>query len=91
MKAAVLLCAVLLAGCSMMDEAESASAGSDCDAGKVSDAVGTRTDPQSLGPRAGARAVRVIRPGQAVTMDYRADRLNVEIDSADTITAVRCG
>lgn len=35
--------------------------------------------------------VRVIRPGMAVTMDYRADRLNIEIDARETIIRVSCG
>ena len=34
--------------------------------------------------------VRVIRPGQAVTMDYRLDRLNVVLDDLDVITGVNC-
>ncbi len=34
--------------------------------------------------------VRVIRPGQAVTMDYRHDRLNVVLDDQDVITGVNC-
>lgn len=38
-----------------------------------------------------ARTVRVIRPGQAVTMDFRSDRLNVEVDGRNWIRAVRCG
>jgi len=35
--------------------------------------------------------VRVIRPGQAVTMDYSAARLNVELDAADKIIRIWCG
>ena len=34
---------------------------------------------------------RIIRPGMAVTMDYREDRLNIEIDAAGTISRVTCG
>lgn len=39
----------------------------------------------------GAKTVRTIRPGVAVTMDYRVDRLNVEVDDKGDIVAVRCG
>jgi len=39
----------------------------------------------------GARAMRLIRPGQAVTMDYRPDRLNVELDASDSIVKLSCG
>jgi hypothetical protein len=34
---------------------------------------------------------RVIRPGMAVTMDYRADRLNIEVNAAELIARVTCG
>ncbi|MFN3723543.1 MAG: I78 family peptidase inhibitor [Paracoccaceae bacterium] len=33
---------------------------------------------------------RIIRPDTAVTMDYRADRLNIEIDRAERISRVHC-
>ena len=35
--------------------------------------------------------VRVIEPGQAVTMDYRHDRLNIDVNERGAITGVRCG
>jgi len=38
-----------------------------------------------------SNTVRVIRPGMAVTMDYIAKRLNIEVDDAGTITRVSCG
>lgn len=34
---------------------------------------------------------RIIRPGQAVTMDYRAERMNVELDDEDRVVRVYCG
>lgn len=34
---------------------------------------------------------RVIRPGEMVTMEYRADRLNISVDEQGTITRVYCG
>lgn len=37
------------------------------------------------------KQVRIIRPGMAVTMDYREDRLNIEIDKRETITRIACG
>lgn len=45
------------------------------------------TDP---GVPAEGPNVRYIRPGTQVTMDYRADRLNIDIDAADVITGFRC-
>ncbi len=35
--------------------------------------------------------VRVIQPGQPVTMDFRADRLNFRLDGRDVIVEVSCG
>ena len=35
--------------------------------------------------------LRVIRPGQAVTMDYSAQRMNVDLDSSDVIARIYCG
>ena len=37
-----------------------------------------------------AQPVRILRPGMAVTMDYRPDRLNIEIDAQEKIARVHC-
>ena len=41
--------------------------------------------------RARAREVRKIEPGGVYTMDFRADRLNLDVDRQGRIRAVRCG
>lgn len=65
-----------------------------CDAKAAEQYVGQMLD-EALGERAkaatGARGVRVIRPGMAVTMDYRPGRLNIELDEAGRIVRFRCG
>ena len=38
-----------------------------------------------------SRRVRVIKPGMMVTMDYREDRVNIEVDADNRVTVVRCG
>ena len=38
-----------------------------------------------------SQVVRVIRPGMAVTMDFSAERLNIEVDEAEVISRVSCG
>ncbi len=38
----------------------------------------------------GQRTIRTIRPGDAVTMDFREDRLNVELDNDGRIARLRC-
>jgi hypothetical protein len=35
--------------------------------------------------------VRHIKPDTQVTMDFQATRLNIDINSAGVITAIRCG
>ena len=37
------------------------------------------------------RPVRVVPPGAMVTMDYRADRVNIETDAFGIVTAITCG
>lgn len=41
--------------------------------------------------RAGAQRVRMVRPGQMVTMEYDAGRLTIEVDAAGRVSGVRCG
>ena len=39
----------------------------------------------------GARTLRWIPQGSAVTMDFRADRVNVRLDGQNRIESVNCG
>lgn len=41
--------------------------------------------------RAGASMVRVLRPGQIVTMEYRNGRLNVNVDDKNRVQRFTCG
>ena len=70
------------------------SPGFRCEAGKAQMLVGQAASGE-LGARAleltGARTIRWIQPGQMVTMDYRTDRLNIELDNRNRVTAIRCG
>lgn len=65
-----------------------------CDAAAARPLVG-RTATSELGAEAlrltGARGLRWIQPGQAVTMDYRPDRLNVSLDSMNRVVEFSCG
>ena len=68
--------------------------GATCNAAPVQDLIG-RTASQELGQeavrRSGAQVLRWIPPGGMVTMDYRPDRLNIELDAQNRVTALRCG
>ena len=37
-----------------------------------------------------SKSMRVIKPGMAVTMDYREDRVNLEVDADNRVLVVRC-
>jgi hypothetical protein len=64
----------------------------ECDAARAESFVGQNGQAIAEQARtaAGARTVRVIAPGQAVTQDFRPDRLNVETDTAGNVVRVHC-
>lgn len=37
------------------------------------------------------KRLRVVRPGQVVTMDYSEERLNIEVDAQNRITRIHVG
>ncbi|HEX5692993.1 MAG TPA: I78 family peptidase inhibitor [Arenimonas sp.] len=39
----------------------------------------------------GSDRIRVIKPGMMVTMDYREDRVNLDVDAENRVLTVRCG
>ncbi|MFN9728248.1 I78 family peptidase inhibitor [Acidovorax sp.] len=41
--------------------------------------------------RSGAQLARLLRPGQIITKEFNAQRLNLEVDATGRIIAVRCG
>ncbi|TZF87660.1 I78 family peptidase inhibitor [Cognatilysobacter lacus] len=41
--------------------------------------------------QSGATLVRVIKPGQMVTADFREDRLDIRVDTSNVILHVGCG
>lgn len=61
----------------------------DCDAEALGYLVGqdfAEVDHETL-----PRPYRAIRPGMAVTMDYREDRTNFDLDENDRVLRVYCG
>ena len=65
-----------------------------CDAAKAQGLIG-RQATRELGAEAlrltGAGAMRWLAPGQIVTMEYRADRLGIQLDRENKVVAIRCG
>ena len=64
-----------------------------CGKGKVADWVGKTDSPaarEAITKASGAKNIRWITPGMAVTMDYRPDRLNAIIDAGGKYTGFDC-
>ncbi|PTW44335.1 peptidase inhibitor I78 family protein [Sphingomonas faeni] len=64
-----------------------------CNADSLGDLVGKRaSDARAdvMQTRSGARTLRWIAPNTAVTMDFRADRLNVYVDAKGRIERFTC-
>jgi hypothetical protein len=65
-----------------------------CDASQAQGLVGQPAE-QALLDQArtdtGAKRLRVLKPNQAVTMEFDGERLNIEVDAKNQITGVRCG
>ncbi|RZJ05487.1 MAG: hypothetical protein EOO54_24875 [Haliea sp.] len=71
-----------------------ATPGGTCNAAPVQSLVGrnpTASVVEDARQRAGARMARVLRPNQAVTMEFNGERLNLTVDAAGKITRVTCG
>lgn len=98
----LILAAVLLAGCSTSSKPASPSEGegvtesgqSRCDAAAAQFAVGKPASAALLEQarlKAGAQTARVLGPNDMVTLEYRAERLNLNADQSATVNRVNCG
>ena len=102
----LILAATALGGCSGYGSAPAASSGSagasatpppasgQCNAQPAQGAVGqssTSTIVESARARSGAQMARILRPGQMITKEFNAQRLNLEVDANGRILTVTCG
>ncbi|KPF87145.1 hypothetical protein IP81_18800 [Novosphingobium sp. AAP83] len=65
-----------------------------CGSHTVTRFVGSDATPSvrhAITVASGQEQIRWIKPGTAVTQDFRADRLNVILDQAGRILTMRCG
>lgn len=65
-----------------------------CNADQASHIGGQKITPQleqQALQSSGAGMLRVIRPGQMVTRDYRSERLNLQLNDFDVVVRVYCG
>ncbi|MFQ1699352.1 I78 family peptidase inhibitor [Loktanella agnita] len=81
---------ILLAGCSVVPEhAVPPPAEDTCNASAHADLIGQ--DAKALERRLILGPVRLVRPGDMVTMDFRPERINFEIGQDEIIASIRCG
>ena len=100
MRSFVLFTTPLIAACSTMPPSEpelpirGATPGYICTEEGLDSFVGQSASAEvgaSILRQSGARTLRWIQPGTAVTMDLRQDRVNVRLDGQNRIESVTCG
>ncbi|WP_144634123.1 I78 family peptidase inhibitor [Bordetella genomosp. 13] len=65
-----------------------------CDSQRVQNMVGQSYSDsvgQSVRSGSGSKNVRVLKPGQVMTMEYDESRINVILNTSGAIDALRCG
>ena len=84
----------LLGACAAAPQPQVIGSGAVCKADGLADLVG-KPATADLGAqaleRAGARTLRWIQPGTAVTMDFRQDRLDIHLDEQNVVKQLACG
>jgi hypothetical protein len=85
------IAALTLSACEMPPPAPAPDPGleGNCGAAEIQGMVGQRVS--ALGGMSFPGPVRVIRPGDVVTMDFLPSRLNVELDRRERIIRLFCG
>ena len=93
---AVLLLA--LAACASQSPAQAGDpapgAGAGCDASAAQGTVGQAATPDTIERvrvDSHSRVVRVIHPGEVITMDFSTERVDIRVDGNNVILAVTCG
>jgi hypothetical protein len=87
-----LLAALSLAGCATTAETPVPAPTEEedaCGASGLQDLVGE--DVSVVAAMTFLAPMRIIRPGEAVTLDFNPARLNFELDAGDRIVRVYCG
>ncbi len=68
--------------------------GGECHVAPAQVAVGRTADAAlqvEAGKKSGAAIVRVLKPRQPITMEFNAQRLNLEVDANNKVVSARCG
>jgi hypothetical protein len=83
-----------LGGTSSVGASTGRAEAGNCDSQPVQQLVGKAYSPSldsQLKSNAGATQLRVLKPGQVMTLEYNPARLNVIIEKDGSISALRCG
>ncbi|MCI0914677.1 I78 family peptidase inhibitor [Pseudomonas putida] len=98
---ATLLVAAVLAGCSTGGHSDGGSApaapaGNDgrCEASGADFAIGKQGSADLLEQArkaSGSQMARILKPHDVVTLEYRSERLNLNVDEQGKVTRVNCG
>lgn len=83
-----------LAACASQPATDAVASGGTCNAEPAQSHIGkpaSDANVQAAFKASGAKTMRSIKPGQAVTMDYRQDRVNVYQDASGNIERISCG
>ncbi|MCO7515001.1 I78 family peptidase inhibitor [Pseudomonas guariconensis] len=99
---ATLLAAAVLAGCSTGGSsgaggsAPAPSAGNDgrCEASGADFAIGKQGTAELLEQArkaSGSQLARILKPHDVITLEYRSERLNLNVDDRGVVTRVNCG
>jgi hypothetical protein len=100
MTSAALAGLVILAGCTTTGGNQPTSPmpppppGTACNAQGAQFAIGKTAGAsviEEARQRSGSYMARILRPNQVVTMEFNAQRLNLDVDAAGVIKKVRCG
>ncbi|MCU7241126.1 I78 family peptidase inhibitor [Pseudomonas peradeniyensis] len=98
---ATLLVASVLAGCSTGgssggSSAQATPAGNDgrCEASGADFTIGKLASPELLEQAkkaSGSGMARILKPHDMITLEYRSERLNLNVDDKGVVTRVNCG
>lgn len=70
------------------------AAASECDSDSVQNLLGqaySDSAGETARQKSGSRIIRLLKPGQVMTMEYDPTRINIILDDKGAIQALRCG
>lgn len=86
--------ALSVAACATMPPPPGAMTTGACNADGARWAIGQAVDDDVVNRvlrDTSSRDARVLRPGDMATMDFRPDRVNIDVNERGAITGIRCG